>query len=183
MASIFDMLAPSLQIGSTILSAGSQFARGEAVRTVGRRKRGAAEFEAKQRELSAEEARGGGMRAAQDEVLKTELVNSTALARAAASGAGASDPTVISILARTAGEGAYRQAVALYQGEAAARSELMRAAAARLEGDIGESDAESAQKFANLGGISTALSGGARALSMYDKYWTGPKTAIDTGIS
>lgn len=182
MAGLSDMLAPALQIGATILSSGSQFARGAAARTIGARRKAASEFEAKQLEQEAEQSRGVGMRAAQDEVQKAELVQSAALARAAASGAGASDPTVISILARTAGEGAYRQAVALYQGEAQARFDLMRATAARMEGDIAESDAGSAQKFANMAGLSTALTGGAQALTMYDKYWAGPKSGIDRGV-
>ena len=172
---IFDSLLPALQIGATALSAGSQVARGNAARTIGRRRKQVTEFEADQLEKEAEQSRGVGMRGAQEEVSKARLVQSAALAKAAASGAGASDPTVISVLARTAGEGAYRQAVAMYEGEAQARMDLLKASATRIEGDMAESDAATAQKFDNMGALSTVLSGGARTLSMFDKYWAGPK--------
>ena len=130
-----DLLGPALQLGSTILGAGSQVARGEAASAIGARRAAEQEFEAKQLETEAEQSRGVGMRAAQDEVLKARLVNNAALARAAASGAGASDPTVMGVLERTAGMGAYRASLAMYEGEAQARRELM-----ELRGDAVEID-------------------------------------------
>lgn len=182
-----DLLAPSLQIGSTILSAGSQLARGSAARTVASRRKAVGEYEAQQLEQEAAQSRGVGMRGAQDEALKAQLVNSSALARAAASGAGASDPTVLAILARTSGEGAYRQAVAMYEGEAQARLDLMKASALRTEGNISESDAMASERASKTGAVATALSGGARTLSMYDKYWAGrPKpssASFDSGTA
>lgn len=171
-----DFLGPSLQIGSTILSAGSQLARGDAARTIGVRRKAAGDFEAAQQELAASESSGVAMRAAQDEVLKARMVNSTALARAAASGAGASDPTVMAVLSRTAGEGAYRSAVAMYEGEAQARLDRMRAAALRYQGEVGVADAEAAASSYDMGMASTLLNGGVKALSMFDKYWAGPKS-------
>lgn len=184
--SLSDMLGPALQIGATFLSAGGQLASGEANRQIGRRKKAIGEYEAKQLEQDAEQSRGVGLRKAQDETLKTELVSSAALARAAASGAGASDPTVISIIARTAGEGAYRSALAIYEGEAQARVDIMKAAAARAEGAMADADSQTAQTFAGIGAASTLMSGAARVSTMYDKYWAGPKRGssnIDTGIS
>lgn len=178
MASMADMLAPSLQLGATIFSAGSQLARGQAARTIGGRRKASSEFEAQQLEQNAAQVRSAGLRAGMDEQLKAELVQSTALARAAASGAGASDPTVLQIIARTAGEGEYRRALAMYEGEAQARSNLIKAAAARMEGDIAEDDSEAAEKMANLSTLSTVLTGGAQALSMFDKYWAGPKGGL-----
>ena len=173
---IADFLPLSLQLASTILNAGSQSARSSATRTVAARRQGALEFEAAQQEIAAQESAGVGMRAAQDEILKAKLVNSTALARAAASGAGASDPTVMAVLSRTAGEGAYRSALAMYEGEAQARLDRMRAAALRYEGSVGVSDADEAARQSGYGVGATLLNGGARMLSMYDRYWAGPKT-------
>lgn len=178
-----DFLAPALQVASTVLSAGSQLTRGASYRTVGARRQAAKEFEAKQLELEAEQSRGVGLRGAQDEVMRAGRVNSAALARAAASGAGASDPTVVNIIARTAGEGAYRAAVNMYEGEAQARMDLLRAAAARFEGETGVADASAASRAAGIGAVSTVLSGATRISSMlpagsrtmYDKYWTGPR--------
>ena len=172
-----DALPESLQLSSTILNVGSQFARAGATRTVAARRKAALEFEAGQQEIAAQESSGVALRAAQDEVLKARTVNSTALAKAAASGAGASDPTVMAVLSRTAGEGAYRSALAMYEGEAQARLDRMRAAALRYQGAVGEADAQTAAQQSGIGVASTLLSGGVRLLSMYDKYWAGSKPA------
>lgn len=176
MASLSDLLPESLQLSSTILSAGSQVAKANAMRSIAARRKTALEFEAAQQEISAQESSGVAMRAAQDEILRARTVNSTALAKAAASGAGASDPTVMAVLSRTAGEGAYRSAVAMYAGESQARLDRMRAAALRYQGDVGVADAEVAADFQLQTGLpATLLSGGTKLLSMFDKYWSGPK--------
>lgn len=166
-----DFLAPALQIGSTILSAGGQLAKGYGYQAIGARKKMASEFEAQQLEQQGSIARNVGQQNAYDQQLKTSIVNSLALARAAASGAGASDPTVLHIMAQTAGEGAYRQAQALYEGEAQSRVATMRAAAARYEGNMAESDAASAQSGANFSALATVLDGGMKTASMFQKYW------------
>lgn len=175
MASVFDILAPALQIGSTVLTAGSQLARGNAAARIGQRRRAAAEFEATQLEQDAGQSKAVAQRNAEEIGRQTKYINSTALARAAASGAGASDPTVQDVLARTYAEGGFRQATALYEGEAQARLDRMKAAALRYEGDTALADAESAQKISRIGAGATALAGGVKALSMYDKYYAGPK--------
>ena len=171
-----DLLGPALQIGSTILSVGSQVAKGEAASAIGARRAAEQRFEAEQLDTEAEQSRGVGLRAAQDETLKAQLVNSSALARAAASGAGASDPTVMSILERTAGMGAYRASLAMYEGEAQARLDRTKASALRYEADTNISDAAAAKTQANMGAVSTLLSGATKGLSMYDKYYAGPQS-------
>lgn len=172
--SLSDLFAPSLQIGSTILTAGSQLAKGQAAKTVAARRQVSDEYEAQQLEAEAQQSRSIAMRSAQDQTLSTEMVNSTALARAAASGAGASDPTVMNVIARTAGAGAYRAAVQMYEGEAQARLDTMKAQALRYEGATGVSDANTAATFAGVGAAATALSGAAKGMSMFGKYWSGP---------
>lgn len=176
-----DLLAPSLQVGSTILSAGSQIARGAAGKSIAARRKQEAEYEAAQLDAEAGQSIGVGMAGAQNEVLKAKMVNSKALAQAAASGAGASDPTVMAILARTAGEGAYRASLAMYEGEAQGRLDRMRAAALRYQGDRDVSDAGIAANQANIGAVSTALAGGVKLASMYEKYWSGPKAEAAAG--
>ena len=165
-----DALPEALQLSSTILNVGSQVARSRALRTVGARRKAALEFEAGQQEIAAQESSGVALRAAQDEILRARTVNSTALAKAAASGAGASDPTVMAVLSRTAGEGAYRSALAMYEGEAQARLDRMRAAALRYQGDVGEADAAQAAQQSGIGVGSTLLSGGVKLISMYEKF-------------
>lgn len=174
---ISDLLAPAMQVGSTVLSAGSQLSRGDAALTIARRRRAQLEFQASQLETEAGQAKAVGQVGAQDIARQTAIVNSAALARAAASGAGASDPTVLAVMSRTAGEGAYRQALALYEGEAQARIDNIRASAARYEGATQVADATTAKSQSNIGAASTILSGGARAMTMFDKYYAGPKSA------
>jgi len=172
---------PALNIAETIADTSSALSRGKATEVVGARKRQAAEFEAAQLRQQAEQAGGIGMQVAADEVRKTMLVNSAALARAAASGAGASDPTVLNVLARTASVGAHRAAVAMYQGEEQARVARLRATAAELEGDIAVSDAGRSATAAKYTAASTLLSGATKGLSLYDKYFSSPQSGDDGG--
>lgn len=171
MAAISDWLAPSLQVASTILSAGGQIARAQTYKKIAARRKALADYEAQQLELEAEGARGVGTRAAQDEALKAANVNSTALARAAASGAGASDPTIMNIISRTAGEGAYRSALAMYEGEAQARLDVMRAQGLRYAGVTGVSDAATAARQEQTAAAATLLSGGVKTMSLYDRFF------------
>lgn len=167
-----DLLSPSLQFSGTLLGTASDLARGNAALALGRKKQAANEFEAQQLEQEGQQSVGIGMRNASDVVRNVSLVNSAALARAAASGAGASDPTVLKVLAQTAGEGAYRQALAMYEGEAQQRLDQMRASALRFEGNMNVNEAQAAKKQADFGAASTLLSGAAKAYSMFDKYWS-----------
>lgn len=168
------------QAGSTIMSAGGDASKGDAALVVGQRKKALADFQATQLETNAGQEIAASQRVAENEVRNTALINSAALARAAASGAGASDPTVINIMARTAGMGAYRANVALYQGEAQARADRIQASALRFQGDTALSDAETAQGASRMTAGATLFSGGAKAYSLAAKYFTSPKT--DTKI-
>jgi hypothetical protein len=174
MAGVLDYLAPGLQTASTLLSAGGQLSRGNAAALVGQRRKTLADFEAAQLETEATQSEAVGQRNAADVARQVAIVNSSALARAAASGAGASDPTVTHVLAQTASEGAYRQALALYEGEAQARLDKMRAQATRFQGGTDLIDAQTAQRASRYGAASTLLSGGAKVANLYDKYWSGP---------
>lgn len=181
--SLSDLFAPSLQIGATILTAGAQLAKGQAAKSIAARRQQADEYEAQQLDAEAQQSRGIGMRSAQDNTLSAEMVNSTAIARAAASGAGASDPTVMNVIARTAGAGAYRAAVSMYEGEAQARLDTMKGQALRYAGATGVSDAATAANYAGIGAASTVLSGAAKSMGMFGKYGSGPIGPIATGKS
>lgn len=115
-------------------------------------------------------------RTALEERRQADLVASRALAVAAASGGGVSDPTVVDILSRTKGEGAYRARVALYEGQA--RSRAMRMAAA----GGGSFDASDSLKAGyNAAALGTAARAG---MSLYAKYgMNGPGSLPETGGS
>jgi hypothetical protein len=102
---------------------------------------------------------------AREEERQADLVASRALAVAAASGGGVSDPTVVNIIARTKGEGAYRANVALYEG--AERARQLRIAAAG-GGDFNAGD--SIMAGANAAALGRLARGG---LSLYAKYGLG----------
>lgn len=167
-------MIPFIAMGaSTLMSASAAQQRGEAAARVGRLRKNEADFEAAQYDSNAGQAVAASQRAAMDQERQARIVQSRALAVAAGSGAGASDPTVTNVISKIAQEGKYRSMLALYQGEEQARQLKAGAAAKRYEGDAalaGGIDALSASKF---GVASTLLSGAGKGYTMYDKYGTG----------
>ena len=90
-----------------------------------------------------------------------ERILSRATALAAASGAGVSDPTMVKILGDLEGEGAYREAVAVYQGEAQAKLlEQM--------GDSAKQEGRDKADYYGAQGISSALQGASTLYSQYN---------------
>lgn len=87
----------------------------------GQAQAGALKSEAKQYEIGASNIRGMGQREAVEERRQADIQQSRALALAAASGGGASDPTVMDIMARLAGEGEYRALSKMYSAETEAQ--------------------------------------------------------------
>lgn len=146
-------LEVAMVAGSTILSAVGSAQQGRAQQR-------AANYQAAQYEQQAGQERASAQRAAIEEHRKATLAQSRALAVSAASGAGASDPTVMNIMGDLGSEGEYRALSALYEGEERARGLQMGAQAKRYEG-------ATAKQAGNMRAASTILSGG---MSLYDKY-------------
>lgn len=116
-------------------------------------------LEAQQLRQQAGDSIASSQRAALEEKRRVDLVQSRALAVAAAGGGSASDPTVVRILSDLEGEGAYRAAVALYGGEDRA-AKLRAAADSRVfEGEaaarIGRQK-ESSYNIASAGSVASA---------------------------
>lgn len=148
------------------------------------RRRVEAAFTATQLESQASDALASGQKLAGEERRQAELAQSRIIALAAASGAGASDPTVVNLVARAAGEGAYRAGVRLYEGEAAARLKRMEGQATRY---VGETEARSLQAragtvqlAAKASGFQTAASLASQASTLFDKYGFGGPTKTTT---
>ena len=93
-----------------------------------------AQFKAGQLEQKAGQQRAVSQRKADTARRSARYAESRALALAAASGGGASDPTVVNIMAGIAGEGELAAQYALYEGEEQARGSEMSATASRYEG-------------------------------------------------
>jgi hypothetical protein len=126
--------AAAMKITGSVLEMEGHRAAGDAARVTGQRRNVAAQFEAQQLEQQAGQTLAAQQRVAIEERRKAELLASRALAVAGASGGGASDPTVVRLIAGIKGEGSYRASVALYRGEDQARRLRMGAKAKRYEG-------------------------------------------------
>lgn len=113
----------------------------------------AAEFQAAQMRQQAGQTQASAQRQAFDVDRQAQYIASAALASAAASGGGASDPTVTNLIARNASEMAYRKATALYQGDERARM-------LNLEADAKEyTGAETKANSAMVGGAQVFKAG------------------------
>lgn len=157
--------------GANKAAAGAQLA--------GQRTAGARAFEAKQLRQNAGQEIAASQRAAQEERRQAGLVASRQIALAAASGAGASDPTIVQMIARTAREGSYRASVALYGGEERARQLRMAAAGKDYEGAAAIEGAEVQASAYKTAGVGELLKGGG---SLFAKYGFGGPTAAGGNV-
>lgn len=146
----------------------------------GNAERGAANFQAAQMEQNAGQEKATSQRQAIEARREAGIANSAVRARAAASGGGADDPSVLNIEGHNAGVGEYEALTSLYQGDEAARQDLMGASAKRYGG------AQARQASVFKAG-STLLSGGKSAWdnggsSLYDKYGNGGYTPAESNF-
>lgn len=167
LTSLFTTASPYLAGAGTALSAFGQLQQGQGYLEHGMIQNAAAQFAAEQLRQNANAVLASTQRSAQDIGRNAQYVMSTQLARAAASGGGASDPTVMNLIARTAGETSYRQQVALYSGEAKAREMQISAAAAEWSGAAELRVAQRASTSADISAASTVAGGG---VSLFEKY-------------
>lgn len=167
------------RVGANMQAAG-QFMGGISHIQFGIQARQAAEFQAAQLRDNANTALASGQHQAADVDLQSKYIASAALASAAASGGGASDPGVVTLMARNAAEGAYRRSVALYEGEDKARALNLNAAAKEYEGGnvLANSIAVGGAQF--VSGGATLLRGAAKDYSMFKRFGGGGP-GIDTG--
>lgn len=145
-----------------------------------------AEMAAEIYEFNAEQARRDAgvvvaisQRHAAEQRRQMRLNASRTLAVAAASGAGASDVTVMNLIADTEAEGQYRANVALYEGEAEARRLQTEAALSGLRGEqaLIAGGEQQAGYYLSAGG--TLLQGATNLLAptLYSKYGGGGPAA------
>lgn len=171
------VIPPMMQTASTVFTAMGQSSQGDAAMEAGRRKMMSAQSQAAQLDRNATQQVAASQRGAEDDQRQTQLAMSRALAVAAASGGGASDPTIVNTIARLAGEGAYRSMSTLYQGQEQARAMRDQAAMSRYSGDVAMADAKTAKDASTFSAMATlaptVLKG---ASSMYKKYGAASKT-------
>lgn len=156
-------------LGMLIQSKGADQA-GAAAKTNAQATATAAEFQAKQLDQQAGQSMATGQRQSAEQLRQAKLAQSRAIALAAASGAGASDPTVVRLMGEIGAEGAYRAGVAMYQGEEQARQLRLKAAAARYEGEAALVSGEARSDAYSTASTASLLSG---AGTLYARYGMG----------
>lgn len=114
----------------------------QAARELGAKKRQIAEFEAGVLETQAGQQIAAAQRDMLDVQRASRLAQSRAVALSAASGGGATSPTVVNLVANLAKEGAYNAARSLYSGEEKSRLMQLQAFERRQQGEIEEKAAE-----------------------------------------
>lgn len=130
----------------TVVSAAGQMAAAN-------QEKAAADWQAKEYERQAKQERASAQAEALEEKRRTEGVLSTLQARSAASGFGATDPTVLALTEDIAKRGTYRQQLAQFGGEDRGVGLESKATATRLEARARATGAR-AQAFSTLlGGI------------------------------
>lgn len=149
---------------------------------------GQSKTEALQLEQNAGQERASSQRSAIEQRRSARYMQARLRALAAASGAGASDPTVVNLDADIAAAGEYGALTAMYEGETrasgmeyGAKIARKEGKAARLAGYVGAASKAVSSYFggAGGGGGSTLLSG---ASSWYEKYGGGgPASAFSGG--
>lgn len=144
LALIATVAGTALDAGGTILS--------------GRAESKQLKSQARQLEAMAGNTRGTAQRSAREERRQAKLASSRALAVAAASGGGATDPTVVNIMADLEAEGEYRALAQMYEGEEMARSQQAEALARRKE-------AKNVKRASYMKAGSTILSSAAKAFA------------------
>lgn len=167
---ILNAIGTGISAGGSLLKAQGQLEYGESQQT-------AAKFAADQLRQKAGQVMAGAQLDAYGVQREADYTASKALAMAAASGGGASDPTVMNLMANNASEFAFRKMMALYSGEDQARTLNLQATAKEYEGEMANYNAKTAATGAMVQGISTILSGYSKGSSMFSAFGGGGPTS------
>lgn len=146
----------------TIAGVAGAVQQGKAAQSAGRAQQQAADYNARVLEQQAGQERASSQRRAQAEQKQKTLVASRAQAVAAASGAGALDPTVTDVIGDIESEGELRALTALYEGEERARGLEARAQGAQYEGRVAGYTGDLARRSSLFKAGGTLLSGASR---------------------
>lgn len=147
MAAAALVAAPYAAGGIGLLIAKGQLDAGDAAARAGG-------YRSQQYRINAGQARAAGQQVGEEELRKSELMQSRILALAGASGGGAMDPTVVSLMSKTAAEGKLAQATRIYNSEEQARGMEMQADTALYEGKA----AKVASRYQALGTLLSTAS-------------------------
>src|SRR6185437_4206868 len=159
-----NLMAASLgatAIGGGI-SAGGTLAGGSYAAAAGRAQNQAAQFEAGQIDSNAGQAIASGQRQMMDTEQRTRLAESSAIARAGASGVSADVGSPAAITGSIASRGSYQAMMDMFNGQSTATGLENRAAGVRYGGELAEMEGEEKQSASYLaaGGALASSAGG-----------------------
>jgi hypothetical protein len=137
--------APYVAAAGTVISANQQ-------RNAGIQQQMNADFEAQQYDKAANNELAVSQREAEKARRESRYLQSRATAVAAASGAGATDPTVVNLIGDLEAEGEYNALTALYNGQQQAESLKTGGAITRRRGSA-------YRNAGNMNAVSTVISG------------------------
>jgi hypothetical protein len=167
---MFFAIAAALSMLSGVAQFGASRAAGDYANTLAGR-------QAKAMEQQAGQERAASQRGAIEQRRQGRYVRSTAIAQAAASGAGVSDPTVTDIIGDIDQESEYRALTSLYEGEQAGRNLEYQAELTRTSGQAQHNLMDTQGDIALLGGAAGAVGFGAQS----DLFSGGGETQTATG--
>lgn len=159
----------ALAVGGGALSAVGTIMGGNAAAQAGETARGSQYFKATQEEQAAVESRAAAQRSALDKGRETTLLQSKLQARAAASGAGASDPGVINLAEGIAGRGEYESLMDMFRGENRARGLEDQAMASRMTGEAAAAEGRAKRDASYLSAAGTLIGSAGSAYRTYNR--------------
>lgn len=155
-------------VGATASLAGTVVSM-QGARAAGAEQQKAKEFQAAQQEQQAQESRAAAQRQALERQRQTDLAKSTLQARAAASGAGATDETVLNLGEDLSGRGEYQRLMDIYTGENRARGYEDAAMASRMTGQAERQAANTRATGTLLSGIGSFADSAGKLKTAYSK--------------
>lgn len=143
----------------TVLNAFGAIKSGNAAADAGRAQQLQAEYQAQQLEQNAGQDIATGQRAAAEQLRQARLLQSRALAVAAASGGGAMDPSVLNIIGGIDMEGKLAADIEMYNAKESARGKKDDARALRYTGQEYAAAGKETKRASRLTALTTVLGG------------------------
>lgn len=159
--------APALAAGSTALSSAGYLTAGQAALYRGQAQQQEQNYSADVLQQQANQERAAASAQIADTTRSTDLLESTIRARAAASGAGATAPTVVSLEQGVAGRGEYNALSQLYSGEERGKGMENQAALDRYMGTQYATAGQLQQQEEQTKALASLLQGGSSLFSKY----------------
>ena len=172
-----QMLPIAFKVVGAAMTAASTIAGGNQAEAAGVAQQQAFSSQAEQRRIAAGQERAASQRNAFQERKQAEIASSNALARAAGSGGGAMDPSIVNLLGDIEAEGEYRALLETYGGNERAQNLEYGAELDEYQGRMARDAGKQAKKNSRFTALGQFVGGAASAgKDAYDMGMFGDKT-------